>query len=234
MDDYEERQHPRTLATPNSEHASDPQSGLPSGPSRVAVEFADTTAQLSVQSLNWLRHHAALAMQHARPHSPQPNGIQSHTPAANITGEVRVRIINDAEMSAAHAQYCNDPTTTDVLTFDLRSSAERNHLPSVLDADVLVCRDQAARQAELRGHSVEQELLLYVLHAMLHCVGYNDHADSDFEAMHREEDRVLHAIGVGQTFGTNLSAAASASDPYAPNTLSGLSAGTPATRNQTC
>lgn len=66
--------------------------------------------------------------------------------------------------------------------------------------DIVVCLDEAKRQASAAGHRVEQELLLYALHGVLHCVGYDDHDERAYELMHEVEDRVLEAIGVGATF----------------------------------
>jgi ssRNA-specific RNase YbeY (16S rRNA maturation enzyme) len=49
--------------------------------------------------------------------------------------------------------------------------------------------------------SIEREVLLYALHGILHCAGFDDRTPQDFEAMHAEEDRILLAIDVGATFG---------------------------------
>jgi probable rRNA maturation factor len=114
------------------------------------------------------------------------------------TGEVRVRIIDDAEMSAAHLKYSNIPGTTDVLTFDLTDGASADGEP--LDVDILVCIDEASRQAGARHHTVERELLLYILHGVLHCLGHDDHDDTAYARMHALEDEILEAIGVGRTF----------------------------------
>jgi ssRNA-specific RNase YbeY (16S rRNA maturation enzyme) len=43
-------------------------------------------------------------------------------------------------------------------------------------------------------------LLLYVVHALLHCLGHDDHEEQAAEAMHRMEDAVLESIGVGPVF----------------------------------
>lgn len=117
---------------------------------------------------------------------------------ADLRGEVRIRLLDDAAMIDAHTRYSNDPTTTDVLTFDLSDGSGAR----VLDVDLLLCVDEARRQAAARGHGLEQELALYALHGMLHCVGYDDHDEARFEAMHAEEDRILEAIGIGRTFAT--------------------------------
>lgn len=101
-------------------------------------------------------------------------------------------------MAAAHEQYSGIAGTTDVLTFDLAEGGSARG--AALDVDILVCVDEARRQGTDRGHEVERELLLYILHGVLHCLGHDDHDDDAFERMHAEEDRILTAIGVGPTF----------------------------------
>lgn len=118
--------------------------------------------------------------------------------AAHRSGEVRVRIVQDAEMAEAHVRYSGIEGTTDVLTFDLSEGASARG--GALDVDILVCADEARRQALEHGHGPVREMLLYVLHGVLHCLGHDDHSDDGFEKMHAEEDRILTAIGVGATF----------------------------------
>lgn len=153
----------------------------------VEIEISDARRLLERAAHEWLRSHAAAA--------------SGELAANGAWGEVRVRIVDDAEMAAAHARHSGVEGTTDVLTFDLRTDRERGTHPKLLDADVLVCADEARRQAQTRGHAPERELLLYILHAMLHCLGHDDHDDEAFARMHAEEDRLLARIGVGATFG---------------------------------
>lgn len=145
------------------------------------AEVLDPSRLLSPTAVSWLtaRTLAAMAALHA-------------------SGEVRARIVNDAEMAAAHQKYSGIAGTTDVLTFDLRDADSESGDP--LDVDLWICADEARRHASERGHSVERELLLYIVHGILHCRGYDDHDEADHRRMHLEEDRILAAIGVGATF----------------------------------
>lgn len=123
------------------------------------------------------------------------------TVGANVLGcggEVRVRVVGDADMIAAHEKHLNEATTTDVLTFDMADGAAAE--TRVLDADVLICLDEAERQASERGHAAHLEVLLYVVHAILHCLGFADHDEDAARAMHAREDEVLRAIGVGSVY----------------------------------
>ena len=109
--------------------------------------------------------------------------------AAPDLRRLSVRVIRDPEMCAMHLRHMDDPTTTDVLTFPDRDGA-----------DVAICFDEACRRAVEMGHEVRRELLLYALHGMLHCVGFDDRIQADYERMHAEEDRLLGFVGVKSTF----------------------------------
>jgi probable rRNA maturation factor len=145
-----------------------------------AIDVIDSTRALPAEAVVWLRTRAARAME-----------------ALRAFGEVRVRVVADPEMAAAHQRWKGLPGPTDVLTFDLSDGLNRGE---ELDVDILVCLDEARRHGVERGHTPERELLLYIVHGLLHCLGHDDHEESAAAAMHAMEDRVLEALGVGATF----------------------------------
>ena len=141
------------------------------------VDVLDVTRCLDDRARLWLCEHAAAALA-----------------ALEVTGEIRVRLVDDLEMARAHEAHCGVPGTTDVITFDMGSTAAE------VDVDLLVCVDEARRQAATRGHHLERELLLYVVHGVLHCLGHDDHDPEEAAAMHRREDVILESIGVGRVY----------------------------------
>ena len=152
----------------------------PDPPQCCVIDVLDPCALLSSDERGWLMERTRQAM----------------TELA-LGGEVRIGIVDDQQMGERHQRDTRVPGTTDVLSYDLAGDSERTR---VLDVDVIVCADEARRQARDRGVTAERELLLYVLHAALHCVGYDDHSPEGYRRMHETEDRVLEAIGVGATF----------------------------------
>jgi len=107
---------------------------------------------------------------------------------------VAIRVVDDATMSELHVKHSGVAGTTDVLTFASDSSEDS------IEADIAICCDVAQRVAQERGHSIEEELLLYIVHGMLHCIGFDDHDEEAHQKIHDEEDRVLSAIGVGSVW----------------------------------
>jgi probable rRNA maturation factor len=118
---------------------------------------------------------------------------------ARPVARISVTIVGDEKMRALNQAHRGVSDTTDVLSFEPRDDDD------AIEADIVICADEAARRATELEHSVEQELLLYALHGVLHCAGFDDQANEDFEAMHVEEDRILIAIGVGPTFARDSS-----------------------------
>lgn len=114
-------------------------------------------------------------------------------------GSVRVRIVNDDEMIRAHQKYSGLSSTTDVLTFDL-AAGEKDIESKQLDTDLIICIDEAQRQAAHRTHTRVHELLLYIVHGILHCLGHDDHNDKDFARMHQREDELFTNAGIGAIF----------------------------------
>lgn len=49
-------------------------------------------------------------------------------------------------------------------------------------------------------HTPDDEMTLYVLHGVLHCLGHDDTDEDSFARMHAEEDRLLTAAGLGALF----------------------------------
>ena len=141
------------------------------------IDIADDTGRVPAADVRWLTDMVGQAL-----------GV------LGARGSVAVRILADPAMSAAHKAHTGVDGTTDVLTFDLGTAG------TVLDTDILICLDEAQRQATARGIAARQELLLYILHGILHCLGHDDHDDAAYARMHAEEDRILTALGIGPVF----------------------------------
>lgn len=111
-------------------------------------------------------------------------------PVARVT----VEVVDDHRMAALHQRFSSIAGTTDVLTFPASAAGEP------IEVDIAVCLDEAGRQATARGHALRLELLLYALHGVLHCAGFDDRTGPEHQRMHAEEDRILGAIGLGPVF----------------------------------
>lgn len=111
--------------------------------------------------------------------------------------ELTVVIVDDHRMIELARGFAHEPQTTDVLSFDLRDDPSAS-APTA--GEIYVCLDEARRRAEELGHDANHELLLYAVHGLLHLMGHDDHDPDQRRAMHRREDELLEAIGVGAVY----------------------------------
>ena len=110
--------------------------------------------------------------------------------------ELSIALVSDSRMSSLHKQFMNIPGPTDVLTFPLEFDSRGRET----SGEVVICVPEARRQARLRGTRVDQELLLYALHGLLHLSGFDDRTPAGFKRMHRKEDEILTCLGLGRIF----------------------------------
>ncbi|MFH1129161.1 MAG: rRNA maturation RNase YbeY [Patescibacteria group bacterium] len=80
-----------------------------------------------------------------------------------------IAIVDDAKMKALNKKYRKKNKTTDVLSFDY--------------GEIIICLNQAKRQAKKEKHSLEQELEMLLLHGILHLAGYDDQTKKDYNKM---------------------------------------------------
>lgn len=102
---------------------------------------------------------------------------------------VEVILVDDTRLTDLHARFLNDPTPTDVITFDLGEEE-----PGTV-GEIYVSVDCARRVATQRGVRVERELALYLVHGALHLCGYDDHGDEERARMRAAESLVMATLG---------------------------------------
>lgn len=110
--------------------------------------------------------------------------------------KISVAVVSVPTMTRLHRQFLGKRTGTDVLAFETSHDAFNR----VAEGEIVICLDMARRQARQRGHPVENELLLYALHGLLHLCGYVDATPAQAARMHAAEDQILKSIGVGPVF----------------------------------
>jgi len=110
----------------------------------------------------------------------------------DIKYEISIVIVDDYEIQQFNREFLNSKVSTDCISFDLSDDEEG---PKVFD--LIVNGEMAVRQANLRGHSSEAELALYITHGLLHNLGFDDSTKSRARKMHETEDEILQEFGYG-------------------------------------
>jgi probable rRNA maturation factor len=99
-----------------------------------------------------------------------------------LRGELSVVFLTDAALADLHAEFLDDATTTDVITFE----GDPAH---GVAGEICVSVDTAAAYARAHGRDFSTELTLYLVHGWLHLAGYDDLIPLKKRAMRRAEVR---------------------------------------------
>ena len=83
------------------------------------------------------------------------------------------------KISLLHKEFFDDPSPTDCITFPVDSE----YL-----GDIFVCPRVAEEYCPKEPYV---ETSLYIIHAILHLLGYDDIEDSTRKVMHKEQNRLL-------------------------------------------
>lgn len=100
-------------------------------------------------------------------------------------GGLSIVFVDDPELAAMHAEWLDDPTPTDVISFDL-GAGDGGPI-----GELYVSTERARAVASRRGLDVVREHLLYVVHGALHLCGHDDHEPRERARMRRAERSVL-------------------------------------------
>lgn len=100
--------------------------------------------------------------------------------------EVDLAVVGARRIAAMNRRYLRHAGATDVLSFDLSESSEKG-----IHAQIVVCGDIAAREGRKRGHGPQRELMLYVVHGLLHVIGHDDTTPRTAARMHAREEEIL-------------------------------------------
>jgi probable rRNA maturation factor len=109
---------------------------------------------------------------------------------------ISIAIVDDAQIRKLNKQFLNKDRPTDCLSFNL----SENDTNSVKSFELVVNAEMAVRQANLRGHSSEAELALYITHGLLHNLGFDDSTQGQAEKMHNIENEILQQLGYGPIY----------------------------------
>lgn len=102
-------------------------------------------------------------------------------------GELSIAFVSDDAITQVHADFMDDPTPTDVITFPANKEMESA-------GEIIVSVDHARSRAAELGEPFSRELSLYLTHGWLHLAGYDDRNETDRQAMRAAEQAALAVI----------------------------------------
>lgn len=109
----------------------------------------------------------------------------------NHYDEVAIHFVSSQEISSLHAQFFDDPTPTDCISFPLNEPIDS---PYRVMGDVFVCPEMAIKYAAAHRGDPYKETTLYIVHGLLHLMGYDDIKFEDRRAMRAAEKRHMRHL----------------------------------------
>ncbi|MEX0702423.1 MAG: rRNA maturation RNase YbeY [Planctomycetales bacterium] len=133
--------------------------------------------------------------------------------------EIGVAVLDDAAIHELNRRHLGHDYPTDVLSFLLervdgrRSMVEGRTIdpqlstidlqPSTIDyleGEIVVSAEMAARRAAEFGWSPDDELVLYVVHGLLHLTGHDDGTEAERARMRSREREILQTWGLSPRY----------------------------------
>ncbi|OGW83493.1 MAG: rRNA maturation RNase YbeY [Omnitrophica bacterium RIFCSPHIGHO2_02_FULL_51_18] len=99
---------------------------------------------------------------------------------------VSVLLTDDREIRKINKRFLNHNYATDVIAFGLDEEP--------LLGDIVVSVERARAVAKELGIPFKEELARYLVHGMLHLLGYEDKPKKKYDRMHKRQEKILDVI----------------------------------------
>jgi len=107
--------------------------------------------------------------------------------------DVTISIQDDEALKNLNLQFMGIDAPTDVLSFTMDffdPETERHYL-----GDVIISFQRAEEQAQIAGHSTESEVVLLIVHGILHLAGYDHSTEEEKNKMWKIQQEILDRLG---------------------------------------
>lgn len=102
---------------------------------------------------------------------------------------VTLAFVDNFTIHRLNKQFLEHDEPTDVLSFPMSGPNAKT-----LEGELVIGVEVAQAQAAERGHNIQAELCLYVIHGLLHLCGYDDTDAKSRRAMRERERHYLESL----------------------------------------
>ena len=100
--------------------------------------------------------------------------------------QIAVFFVTSKELCRLHDEFFDDPSPTDCITFPIDLDPET---PDRYLGDIFI-----SPEAALAYPKPYEELTLYLVHGLLHLIGYDDMTPAEKKKMRRKEKSCMHRL----------------------------------------
>lgn len=109
-----------------------------------------------------------------------------------VCNEVAVHFVSEARICQLHAEFFDDPSPTDCISFPMDDSSEE--LGYRMLGEVFVCPKVALEYAKTHNQDPYEETALYITHGILHLLGYDDQDEVEEPLMRAAEAKLMQHL----------------------------------------
>jgi probable rRNA maturation factor len=109
------------------------------------------------------------------------------------TDEVIFHFVDQQTICDLHEDFFQDPSPTDCISFPIDRPEDVSGGYHLL-GEVFVCPEVAITYAKEHALSPYDELSMYLMHGLLHLIGYDDMTDSEEKIMREEEKTCMNYL----------------------------------------
>ena len=104
-----------------------------------------------------------------------------------------VSLVSDKVMRKYHKRFFGDPSSADCITLPLDADFDQN-VPFRYLGEIFVCPKTALEYVKNDTTTFWKELTLYIVHGLLHLVGYNDITKTQRATMRQRERKAMSLL----------------------------------------
>ena len=105
--------------------------------------------------------------------------------------EVSIHFVDTETICDLHGEFFNDPSITDCISFPMDEAFDEGYL---VMGDIFICPKTAITYTTVNGGDAYQETTLYLVHGLLHLIGYDDIDEADEKLMRQEESNFFNYL----------------------------------------
>ena len=108
--------------------------------------------------------------------------------------EVSIYFVDKEEISRLHSEFFDDPSPTDCISFPIDEPNTPSNGYTIL-GEVFVCPEVGIEYAKkTQNQSPQQEVSLYIIHGLLHLLGFDDINKEERMIMRGEENSAMEYL----------------------------------------
>lgn len=107
-----------------------------------------------------------------------------------VCDEMAVHFVTSETISKLHKDFFNDPSPTDCISFPI----DEKNSPRCFLGEIFICPKTALSYAKKHKIRPENEVTLYLIHGILHLIGFDDQEKENKRLMKKMEKRCMDLL----------------------------------------